>query len=120
MARLTGMQESSEEEDEDEEEEKAAPAPAAKKAKTENGAQKTKAADTTAAQGSRTIFVKNLPWSADEAMLNDFFSGCGAVSETRIGGCFCDPPQRSCGPLACTPPFLLKVLQMLILRLYIC
>ncbi|RYE66907.1 MAG: acyltransferase, partial [Oxalobacteraceae bacterium] len=45
-----------------------------KKAKTENGAQKTKAADTTAAQGSRTIFVKNLPWSADEAMLNDFFS----------------------------------------------
>ncbi len=82
------LQESSEEEESDEEEEEK-PAPAAKKAKTENGAVKTKpaaaAADAGAAQGSRTIFIKNLPWSADEAMLSDFFSECGPIAETRIG-----------------------------------
>ena len=81
---LVRLQESSEEEESDEE-----PAPAAKKAKAENGVAKTKpaaaAVDTGAAQGSRTIFIKNLPWSADEAMLNEFFTECGTIAETRIG-----------------------------------
>jgi hypothetical protein len=49
--------------------------PVAKKAKV----------DVSAAQGSSTIFIKNLPWSADDAMLTDFFGECGNVTSVRIG-----------------------------------
>ncbi len=50
--------------------------PAAKKAKAE---------DDSAAQGSSTVFVKNLPWSATDEDLANFFADCGEVAEVRIG-----------------------------------
>jgi RNA recognition motif. (a.k.a. RRM, RBD, or RNP domain) len=53
--------------------------PAAKKAKAE---------DDSAAQGSSTVFVKNLPWSASDEDLANFFADCGEVAEVRIGA-FC-------------------------------
>ncbi len=49
--------------------------PVAKKAKV----------DVSAAQGSSTIFIKNLPWSADDNMLTEFFGECGNVMSVRIG-----------------------------------
>ena len=52
-----------------------AQAPAAKKSK----------ADVSAANGSSTIFVKNLPWSADEDTIAEFFGDCGTVANVRIG-----------------------------------
>lgn len=59
----------------DEEEEKPA-----KKAKTSE-------VDTSAAQGSTTIFIKNMPWSATEESIREFFSVAGEVVEVRIGEC---------------------------------
>jgi hypothetical protein len=56
-------------------------APPAKKAKTAAPAK----ADASAAQGSCTIFIKNLAWSATEDDLTDFFKDCGAVENVRIG-----------------------------------
>lgn len=41
--------------------------------------------DVSAAQGSSTVFVKNLPWSADEHSLREFFGECGAVASVRVG-----------------------------------
>ena len=52
-----------------------AQAPASKKPKT----------DVSAANGSSTIFVKNLPWSADEDTIAEFFCDCGTVANVRIG-----------------------------------
>lgn len=43
--------------------------------------------DASAAQGSRTIFCKNLPWSATEDDLAGFFADCGTVVEVRLGEC---------------------------------
>ena len=34
---------------------------------------------------SRTIFMKNMPFSADEDAIKDFFSDCGETTEIRIG-----------------------------------
>ena len=53
--------------------------PAPKKAKAG------KDADVSAAQGSTTIFIKNLPWSATEDELYEFFKACGEAVEVRIG-----------------------------------
>ena len=41
--------------------------------------------DASAAQGSRTIFCKNLPWSATEDDLAGFFADCGTVVDVRLG-----------------------------------
>jgi nucleolin len=49
--------------------------PQEKKAKT----------DVSAANGSSTVFVKNLPWSADEDTIAEFFGDCGTVANVRIG-----------------------------------
>ena len=54
------------------------PAPK-KKAKTSNDA------DVSAAQGSATIFIKNLPWSATEDELYEFLKSAGEAVEVRIG-----------------------------------
>ena len=61
-----------------------------KKAKKNDGAAAPKAAakpeaNVGAANGSRTIFCKNLPWSATDEDLAGFFADCGSVSECRIG-----------------------------------
>lgn len=52
--------------------------PVAKKAKTED-------MDDSAAGGSSTVFIKNLPWSATDDDLAAFFSDCGEIAEIRIG-----------------------------------
>ena len=70
-------EESSEEESEEEE---AAPAPAAKKQKDNNGS----AIDVSAANGSRTIFIKNLAWAADENAIREFFESAGPIVSVRI------------------------------------
>ncbi|KAI8471218.1 MAG: hypothetical protein J3K34DRAFT_237619, partial [Monoraphidium minutum] len=75
-------EESSEEEDDDEEEkpkrkEKAAEAPAAKKPRVE-----VEAAD--GEEKSSTVFVGNLPWSATEEELREFFAECGDINTVRI------------------------------------
>ena len=54
-------------------------APAAKKAK---GA---KDADVSAALGSTTVFIKNLPWAADDDAIYEFFKECGEAVNVRIG-----------------------------------
>ena len=41
--------------------------------------------DASAANGSSTVFVKNLPWSADEDTIAEFFADCGTVANVRIG-----------------------------------
>ena len=41
--------------------------------------------DVSAANGSSTVFVKNLPWSADEDTIAEFFADCGTVANVRIG-----------------------------------
>ena len=41
--------------------------------------------DTSAAQGSTTIFIKNMPWSATEESIREFFAPAGEVVEVRIG-----------------------------------
>lgn len=46
---------------------------------------KTSEVDTSAAQGSTTIFIKNMPWSATEESIREFFSPAGEVVEVRIG-----------------------------------
>ena len=56
-------------------------APPAKKAKVAEAPK----VDTSAAQGSATIFIKNLAWSATEEDLTEFFKECGAVENVRIG-----------------------------------
>lgn len=73
-------EEESSEEEEKEEEEAEEAAPASKKQKGSNG----QAVDVSAANGSRTIFVKNLSWSADEPAIRDFFSAAGPIAEVRI------------------------------------
>lgn len=83
-----------------EEEEK----PAAKKQKGNDGAAvpPTPAAG---AEGSRTIFMKNLAWKADEDSIREFFSECGEIASVRIGEFgteFCQPSQC----LAHAPPSL--------------
>ena len=50
-------------------------------------AQKKSKVDASAAQGSSTVFVKNLPWSADEDTIAEFFGDCGTVANIRIGEC---------------------------------
>jgi len=50
-------------------------------------AQKKPKVDASAAQGSSTVFVKNLPWSADEDTIAEFFGDCGTVANIRIGEC---------------------------------
>ncbi|KAL4434185.1 hypothetical protein ABPG75_000626 [Micractinium tetrahymenae] len=69
-------EEESSEEEEEEEEKK----PAAKKQKAADGS----AVDVSAASGSRTIFMKNLAWSADEDAIRSFFDGCGEIAEVRV------------------------------------
>jgi hypothetical protein len=62
-------EEESDDDDEEEEEEEEDEKPAAKKVKGNDGAAKKAASsdvDVSAAQGSKTVFVKNLPWKADE------------------------------------------------------
>ena len=54
-------------------------APAAKKPKA------AKDADVSAAQGSSTVFIKNLPWSATEDQIYEFFQECGEAVNVRIG-----------------------------------
>lgn len=61
------LQEESSEEEEEEEEEKEEKKPAAKKQKAADGS----AVDVSAANGSRTIFIKNLAWKADEVCVRD-------------------------------------------------
>ena len=56
-------------------------APPAKKAKVAPAAK----VDTSAAQGSSTIFIKNLAWSASEDDISEFFKECGTVENIRIG-----------------------------------
>ena len=34
---------------------------------------------------SRTVFVKNLPFSATEGQIADFFGSCGQVESVRLG-----------------------------------
>lgn len=46
---------------------------------------KAKGGDDSAAQGSTTVFIKNLPWSATDEELANFFADCGEVTEVRIG-----------------------------------
>ena len=88
-----GDSSSSDDDDDDEEDEdgaKAAEEPPAKKVKKANG----EAAPAPAAAqrqqqqqtgGSSTVFVKNLPWAADEHALRDFFGGCGGeIVSVRI------------------------------------
>jgi nucleolin len=70
-----------EDDDDEEEEEEEAEEPPKKKAKKEAKPD----VDVSAAQGSKTIFVKNLPWSAGEDELAEFFGDCGAVAEVRVG-----------------------------------
>lgn len=60
--------------------------PLPKKAKTQ-----APKVDVSAAQGSSTVFVKNLPWSANEESLTEFFSDCGAVASVRVGVLLCPP-----------------------------
>jgi hypothetical protein len=79
---------SEEEEDSDAEEEekeeaakpakKAADKPAAKKAKTGGDV------DVSFLNGSKTVFVRNLPWSAGDDELRAFFADCGALADVRI------------------------------------
>ena len=62
----------------------------AKKTKKNDGEAAPKAAaksdvDTSATNGSRTIFCKNLPWGATDEDLGGFFADCGEVTECRIG-----------------------------------
>lgn len=74
-------EESDEEESDDEEEAPAAaPTPAPKKQKAADGS----AVDASAANGSKTIFIKNLPWAADEDALREFFAEAGPIAEVRI------------------------------------
>ena len=47
--------------------------------------QKKPKVDASAANGSSTVFVKNLPWSADEDTIAEFFADCGTVANVRIG-----------------------------------
>ena len=51
--------------------------------------QKKPKVDVSAANGSSTVFVKNLPWSADEDTIAEFFADCGTVANVRIG----EPPD---------------------------
>ncbi|KAG0612615.1 hypothetical protein M758_6G041800 [Ceratodon purpureus] len=34
--------------------------------------------------GSKTIFIKNLAWAADQDVVSEFFSDCGTVTDVRI------------------------------------
>ena len=61
-----------------------------KKAKKNDGAAAPKAAakseaDTSATNGSKTVFCKNLPWGATDEDLSGFFADCGEVTDCRIG-----------------------------------
>lgn len=57
--------------------------PAAKKQRVDvNGTAATPAA---AAGASSTIFVGNLPWSADQDSIAALFADCGEVTSVRIG-----------------------------------
>lgn len=61
-----------------------------KKAKKNDGAAAPKAAaksevDTSATNGSKTVFCKNLPWGATDEDLSGFFADCGDVTDCRIG-----------------------------------
>ena len=47
--------------------------------------QKKPKVDASAANGSSTVFVKNLPWSADEDTIAEFFGDCGTVANVRVG-----------------------------------
>ena len=60
---------------------------------------KTSEVDTSAAQGSTTIFIKNMPWSATEESIREFFAPAGEVVEVRIG-VFFDRHQQCCISLA--------------------
>ncbi|KFM24009.1 Protein gar2 [Auxenochlorella protothecoides] len=78
------VESSSSEESSDEE-----PAVPAKKAAASKKAPAKKAADgsavdASAANGSKTIFIKNLPWAADEDALREFFAEAGPIAEVRI------------------------------------
>lgn len=68
--------------------------PAAKKAKAG------KDVDVSAAQGSTTVFIKNLPWAAGEDELYEFFKDCGEAVEIRVGESsgLCPCLQRCCLP----------------------
>ncbi|RMZ53014.1 hypothetical protein APUTEX25_001133 [Auxenochlorella protothecoides] len=68
-------EESSEEESDDEEE-----SSEEEKQKAADGS----AVDASAANGSKTIFIKNLPWAADEDALREFFAEAGPIAEVRI------------------------------------
>ncbi|BDA49158.1 Nucleolin 2 [Coccomyxa sp. Obi] len=74
------VEEESDDEDEEDEDEEEEDEPLPKKAKTQ-----APKVDVSAAQGSSTVFVKNLPWSANEESLTQFFSDCGAVASVRVG-----------------------------------
>ena len=41
---------------------------------------------TSSAGAPATVFVGNLPWSATEGELRDFFDGCGEIIDVRVGG----------------------------------
>ena len=60
-----------------------------KKAKKNDGAAPKAAAksevDTSATNGSKTVFCKNLPWGATDEDLSGFFADCGEVTDCRIG-----------------------------------
>ena len=62
----------------------AAAAPAPKKAKADKEAAAPKEAAPAAGGGSCTVFVKNLPWAADDASLRDYFAEAGPVVSVRI------------------------------------
>ena len=68
----------------DEEEAKAAEEPPAKKVKKDNG-EAAPAAPQQQQSGSSTVFIKNLPWAADEHALREFFGECGGeIVSVRI------------------------------------
>lgn len=58
--------------------------PAAKKQKTAEAAPTPTAGPGGDAAGSKTVFIKNLPWSADEDALGQFFAECGELASVRI------------------------------------
>ncbi|KAI9330471.1 hypothetical protein DFJ73DRAFT_648275, partial [Zopfochytrium polystomum] len=74
------------EEDEEEEEEEDEEKPVSKKRAAESAAQpaakKTKSDD--AAEPATTIFIGNLPWSADEDSIAAEFADCGEVTSVRL------------------------------------
>ena len=79
-----------------------------KKAKKNDGAAAPKAAaksevDTSATNGSKTVFCKNLPWGATDEDLSGFFADCGEVTDCRIGMMRTSPAVASLCPdlLAC-------------------